>query len=160
MEQLRLGVVLAVASVSTAIVNLGLRWWTRHGELAPRLPLLLAVLLLVTGAVVLLLAHRVRSFVRGKRDMEPIAAARVVALTMSAAYVGAIGAGVALGFGLLSIGYLDAPAPREAALTAGITLLAAIGCSVAGVVGQRWCRVPEDKDRGSSAHGDRPPAAS
>ena len=134
MEQLRLGVLLAVASVSTAIVNLGLRWWTRHGDLAPRLPLLLAVLLLVTGAVVLLLAHRVRSFVRGKRDMEPIAAARVVALTMSAAYVGAIGAGVALGFGLLSIGYLDAPAPREAALTAGITLLAAIGCSVAGVV--------------------------
>lgn len=160
MEQLRLGVLLAVASVSTAIVNLALRWWTRNGELAPRLPILLAVLLVVTGAVVLALAHRVRSFVRGKRDMEPIAAARVVALTMSAAYVGAIGAGVALGFGLLSVGYLDAPAPREAALVAGVTLLAAIVCTVAGVIGQRWCRVPDDKDRGGPPHGNRPPAAS
>ena len=159
MEQLRLGVLLAVASVSTAVVHLGLRWWTRNGELAPQLPLLLAGLLLVMGAVVLFLAHRVRSFVRGKRDMEPIAAARVVALTASAAYVGAIGAGVALGFGLLTIGYLDAPAPREAALIAGVTLVAAIACTIAGVIGQRWCRVPEDRERGNSGPPNRPPAA-
>ena len=106
-----------------------------------------AVAILVVAAVVLVLGWEVRRSVRGERKppMNPLAAARVAVLSKAAVYGGAVLAGwyAAIGLSLLD----DATGVRrERLLTAAAAAVASAALVGAGLLAQRWCRLPPDDD--------------
>lgn len=117
-------------------------------------PTALAVLLLWLG-------RGVRRLVRREpTSMTPIGAARVVALAMASALVGAALAGYFGAQLILALEHIQAPLPRDQALAAGLALLATVVLVVVALVVEHWCRVPpDDEDETHHRTGGRPSAA-
>jgi hypothetical protein len=85
----------------------------------------------------------------GARDLKPPAplfVSRMVALAKASAVAAAIIAGFAAGFDFYLAGSLTASVPREDALTAVITFVAAVLLGCAALYLENSCRVPEDPD--------------
>ena len=81
------------------------------------------------------------------RDLKPPAplfVSRMVALAKASAVAAAIIAGFAAGFDFYLAGSLTASVPREDALTAVITFVAAVLLGCAALYLENSCRVPED----------------
>lgn len=156
MERTRPGTLAAVATVALVATVLVLRWLQGEGVIVARVPIVI-VLLSAFAVIVAVLGWRVRRFVAGIVSMEPVAAARVAALAMTAAYVGAIGVGVGLGQVGAVIDQVGAPAARADALVGGGTAVAGLVCVIAGLLAQLWCRVPDDDDRDRDRDGRRDP---
>jgi polyferredoxin len=138
-----------VAAVVTAVSWFVLDLWTRQGGRPPPLPWFTAVAIAVVAAVVAVLGWEVRRTVRGERStpVDPLAAARVVVLAKAAVYGGAVFVGWYAGQALVLIP--DVSVTRgERLLVAGITALAAAALAVAGLLAQRWCRLPPEDDGG------------
>jgi hypothetical protein len=92
---------------------------------------------------------------QGARDLKPPAplfVSRMVALAKASAVAAAIIAGLAAGFDFYLAGSLDASVPREDALTAVITFVAAVLLGCAALYLENSCRVPEDPDAPASDH--------
>jgi hypothetical protein len=86
---------------------------------------------------------------QGTRDLKPPAplfVSRMVALAKASAVAAAIIAGFAAGFDFYLAGSLSASVPREDALTAVITFVAAVLLGCAALYLENSCRVPEDPD--------------
>ena len=86
---------------------------------------------------------------QGGRDLKPPAplfVSRMVALAKASAVAAAIIAGFAAGFDFYLAGSLTASVPREDALTAVITFVAAVLLGCAALYLENSCRVPEDPD--------------
>jgi hypothetical protein len=86
---------------------------------------------------------------QGARDLKPPAplfVSRMVALAKASAVAAAIIAGFAAGFDFYLAGSLSASVPREDALTAVITFVAAVLLGCAALYLENSCRVPEDPD--------------
>ena len=86
---------------------------------------------------------------QGARDLKPPAplfVSRMVALAKASAVAAAIIAGLAAGFDFYLAGSLNASVPREDALTAVITFVAAVLLGCAALYLENSCRVPEDPD--------------
>jgi len=86
---------------------------------------------------------------QGARDLKPPAplfVSRMVALAKASAVAAAIIAGFAAGFDFYLAGSLTASVPREDALTAVITFVAAVLLGCAALYLENSCRVPEDPD--------------
>jgi hypothetical protein len=86
---------------------------------------------------------------QGARDLKPPAplfVSRMVALAKASAVAAAIIAGFAAGFDFYLAGSLNASVPREDALTAVITFVAAVLLGCAALYLENSCRVPEDPD--------------
>jgi hypothetical protein len=84
---------------------------------------------------------------QGTRDLKPPAplfVSRMVALAKASAVAAAIIAGFAAGFDFYLAGSLSASVPREDALTAVITFVAAVLLGCAALYLENSCRVPED----------------
>lgn len=84
---------------------------------------------------------------QGARDLKPPAplfVSRMVALAKASAVAAAIIAGFAAGFDFYLAGSLTASVPREDALTAVITFVAAVLLGCAALYLENSCRVPED----------------
>ena len=84
---------------------------------------------------------------QGTRDLKPPAplfVSRMVALAKASAVAAAIIAGFAAGFDFYLAGSLTASVPREDALTAVITFVAAVLLGCAALYLENSCRVPED----------------
>lgn len=84
-----------------------------------------------------------------RRDLKPPAplfVSRMVALAKASAVAAAIIAGFAAGFDFYLAGSLSASVPREDALTAVITFVAAVLLGCAALYLENSCRVPEDPD--------------
>ena len=82
-----------------------------------------------------------------RRDLKPPAplfVSRMVALAKASAVAAAIIAGFAAGFDFYLAGSLTASVPREDALTAVITFVAAVLLGCAALYLENSCRVPED----------------
>jgi len=143
-------VTLATGALSWFLLDL----WTRGGGRLLPLPWFTAVALAVVAVVVAVLGWEVRRGVRGERrsPLDPLAAARVVVLAKAAVYGGAVLAGWYAGQGLV---LLSSPAGARSGrlLAAGVTALAAGLLAVAGLLAQRWCRLPPD-DEGERPGGD------
>ncbi|WP_028925461.1 DUF3180 domain-containing protein [Pseudonocardia acaciae] len=116
----------------------------------PALPPLAGVTLLVLGAIEVVLGFALKARIErrpGTKPVEPLVAARAVALAKASAVAGAVMAGVWLGL----LGYL-LPRRGELAAAAGDTPGAAIGlaCALALVAAALWlqrcCRAPTDRD--------------
>jgi len=91
----------------------------------------------------------------GARDLKPPAplfVSRMVALAKASAVAAAIIAGFAAGFDFYLAGSLTASVPREDALTAVITFVAAVLLGWAALYLENSCRVPEDPDAPASNH--------
>jgi hypothetical protein len=96
-----------------------------------------------------------RSTGQGARDLKPPAplfVSRMVALAKATAVAAAIIAGFAAGFDFYLAGSLNASVPREDALTAVITFVAAVLLGCAALYLENSCRVPEDPDSPVSGH--------
>jgi hypothetical protein len=92
---------------------------------------------------------------QGGRDLKPPAplfVSRMVALAKASAVAAAIIAGFAAGFDFYLAGSLTASVPREDALTAVITFVAAVLLGCAALYLENSCRVPEDPDAPASDH--------
>ena len=92
---------------------------------------------------------------RGARDLKPPAplfVSRMVALAKASAVAAAIIAGFAAGFDFYLAGSLTASVPREDALTAVITFVAAVLLGWAPLYLENSCRVPEDPDAPAPDH--------
>ena len=84
------------------------------------------------------------------RDLKPPAplfVSRMVALAKATSLAAAIIAGFAAGFDIYLAGSLSASVPRQDALTAVITFVAAVVLACAALYLENCCRVPEDPDR-------------
>ncbi len=92
---------------------------------------------------------------QGARDFKPPAplfVSRMVALAKASAVAAAIIAGLAAGFDFYLAGSLNASVPREDALTAVITFVAAVVLGCAALYLENSCRVPEDPDASEPGH--------
>ena len=110
----------------------------------------LAVFIFVALALGLLLAGRpVKRLVAGRatRPVNPLYAARVLALAQAAALAGAAIVGWYVAQVLMLVPDADIPSQQLQMLTLGVLSLAAAGLAAVGLLVQRWCRL-EDDDRG------------
>jgi hypothetical protein len=81
---------------------------------------------------------------RGLKPAAPLFVSRMVALAKASSVAAAIIAGFAAGFDIYLAGSLNASVPREDALTAVITFVAAVLLACAALYLENSCRVPGD----------------
>ena len=111
----------------------------------------LAVFIFVALGLGLLLAGRpVKRLVAGRatRPLNPLYAARVLAMAQAAALAGAAIVGWYLAQIVLLLPDADIPSQQLQILVLGILALAAAGLATVGLVVQRWCRLDEDPTDG------------
>jgi hypothetical protein len=80
----------------------------------------------------------------GPRPVDPLFVSRMVALARASSVAAAIIAGFAAGFDFYLAGSLSASTPRQDALTAVITFVAAVLLACAALYLEYCCRVPGD----------------
>jgi hypothetical protein len=88
----------------------------------------------------------------GPKPVEPLFVSRMVALAKASSVAAAIIAGLAAGFDLYLAGSLTASTPRQDALTAVITFVAAILLACAALYLEYCCRVPGDSEEPQPDH--------
>ena len=89
---------------------------------------------------------------QGLKPVAPLFVTRMVALAKATSVAAAIIAGFAAGFDFYLAGSLNASTPREDALTAVITFVAAVVLACAALYLENSCRVPEDPDAPQPDH--------
>lgn len=141
-----------LAAVVVAVVGWAvLRAWTGGGGTYLPLPWTVVAGTVLLAAGVLGAGWPVRRWTSGRRDrpLDPLVAARTVALAIAAAYGGAVLAGWYAAQGLVILP--DVVGARRTRLVLAVAAtLAAVGVSVAGFVVQRWCRLPPDDETGAA----------
>ena len=80
----------------------------------------------------------------GSKPVQPLFASRMVALARASSVAAAIIAGLAAGFAFYLAGSLTASTPRQDALTAAVTFVAAVLLACAALYLEYCCRVPGD----------------
>ena len=147
MKPARLSSALVAAALTAGLGWLLLDLWSRQGGRTPPQSYAAAVAVLVVAAVVLVLGWEVRRSVRGERTppVNPLAAARVAVLAKAVVYGGAVLAGWYAALGLAALDDA-AGVRRERLISAGISTAACAVLVVAGLLAQRWCRLPPDDD--------------
>jgi ABC-type Fe3+-siderophore transport system permease subunit len=152
----------ASSVVLAAVVTAAVGWflldlWSRQGGSRPPLPWAAALGPAIVAIVVLVLARDVRRRVRGEstgaRRLDPLAAARVAVLAKASAYAGGVLAGWYVAQGLQLLTQLTS-GRRDRLVVAAVTALASVALAVAGLVAQRWCRLPPDDDDTGGVRGD------
>ena len=88
----------------------------------------------------------------GSKPVEPLFASRMVALARASSVAAAIIAGLAAGFAFYLAGSLNASTPRQDALTAVITFVAAIVLACAALYLEYCCRVPGNPEEPQPDH--------
>jgi hypothetical protein len=83
----------------------------------------------------------------GVKPVAPLFVSRMVALAKATSLAAAIIAGFAAGFDIYLAGSLSASVPRQDALTAVITFVAAVVLACAALYLENCCKVPEDPHR-------------
>lgn len=136
-------VLFAAVAVVTAVLLNGL-----YSSLPP-LPWSAVPTLLLIAVAELYLGLNFRARIQrkpGTRPVEPLVVARIVALAKATAWAGSGFAGVFAGFALFAGGLLDKTAPRQDAIVAGGTLIAAIVLVGVALFCEFSCRVPPGSD--------------
>jgi hypothetical protein len=88
----------------------------------------------------------------GLKPVEPLFVSRMVALAKASSVAAAIIAGFAAGFDFYLAGSLTASTPRQDALTAVITFVAAVLLACAALYLEYCCRVPGDSAEPQPGH--------
>ena len=159
MTPARLPAMILLAAATTALAWTFLDLWHDNGGTSLPLPWTAVAGTAALVIVVIAAGLPVRRWVRGRRDrpLDPLVAARTVVLAKAAAYGGSLLTGWYAAQALaLAPDLMGERLTRFVlALVAG---LFAVGIAVAGLVVQRWCRVPpsdsddlDDRDRDDDA---------
>jgi hypothetical protein len=154
MRPTRVRALVAVAAVATLLGWLLQRMLRNSGRDMPPVPWTAAIGLLLVACLVYSAAVPVRRLTNGSpnaRPVEPLRAARTAVLGKATAYAGSLVLGWYLAQLLLLAPDLDIPAHRSQAVRAGVTALAALVVSAAGLLAERMCRVPPDDRTGDQA---------
>ena len=88
----------------------------------------------------------------GLKPVAPLFVSRMVALAKASSVAAAIIAGFAAGFDFYLAGSLTASTPRQDALTAAITFVAAVLLACAALYLEYCCRVPGDPEEPQPDH--------
>lgn len=148
-----------VAVLVANLAFLALRLAESQGATVPPVPVLSSVVVLVIAAIVGRLGWRVRQFLEGRRPgLDPLVAARTVALGTASAYTGALLTGWYAGQVLLVIGDLEIEGRRAVATAAGVALVCTVVLAVVGLLVERWCEIrpPEDGASAGDPRGTAP----
>ncbi len=86
----------------------------------------------------------------GTRPPAPLFVSRMVALAKASSLAAAVIAGLAAGFDIYLSGSLSASVPRQDAVTAAVTFVAAVLLACAALYLEYCCRVPHGPDRDQS----------
>lgn len=149
MSALRPARLLLVAAVVGVVSWSGLRLVEAGGGVLLPLPWTATAAMLVIAVAVVLAGRPVRRWTRGDRSkgIDALRAARVLVLARASAYSGAALVGFYLAQVALVAGDLAVEARRERFWLALVTVGGAVVMVVAGVVVERWCRLPpSDQD--------------
>ncbi|MGD0606183.1 MAG: DUF3180 domain-containing protein [Streptosporangiaceae bacterium] len=107
--------------------------------------------LLLAAAAEALIGRDLRARIAGRREgkrAEPLFVSRMVALAKASSQVAAAVAGLAAGFDIYLSGSLTDAVPRQDAVTAALTLAAAVVLACAALFLENCCRVPDPPGRG------------
>jgi hypothetical protein len=148
---------LAVVAVLAALVA----WLLLRSlyERLPPLPWTGVPALLIAAAAEAWTGRDLKTRIAGRSGVKPAAplfVSRMVALAKASSLAAAVIAGLAAGFGIYLSGSLSAAIPRQDAVTAALTLAAAVLLACAALYLEYCCRVPNHPDDGPD---DLPPAA-
>jgi len=157
MRPTRLSTLVLVAVVCALAAWLALR---SVYERLPPLPWTGVPALLVAAFAEAWTGRDLRARIAGRRGLKPVAplfVSRMVALAKASSVAGAAIAGLAAGFMIYLSGSLSAPIPRQDAVTAAVTLAAAVVLACAGLYLEYCCRVPDAPDRDRTDEGARLP---
>jgi uncharacterized membrane protein YbhN (UPF0104 family) len=116
----------------------------------PPLPWTGVPALLLAAAAEAWIGRDLRARITGRRagkPAEPLFVSRMVALAKASSLVAAAVVGVAAGFDIYLAGSLNAAVPKQDALTAVLTLVAAVILACAAMFLEFCCRVPDAPDR-------------
>jgi hypothetical protein len=94
---------------------------------------------------------------RGLKPAAPLFVSRMVALAKASSLAGAAIAGLSAGFVIYLSNQLNTPTPRQDAVTAAITLAAAVILACAALYLEYCCRVPNTPDQDRTNEGARLP---
>lgn len=151
----RIGQVALIAVLATAASWALLDLWAGSGGDPLPLPWTAVAGTVALAIAVVSLGVPVRRWVAGRRDrpLDPLYAARAFVLAKAAAYGGAVLTGWYAGQALSLLPDVVG-VRRERLVMAALAAAAAVGIIVAGLVVQRWCRVPpSDDDDGAPGAG-------
>jgi Protein of unknown function (DUF3180) len=121
-------------------------------ESLPPLPWTGVPALLVAAAAEAWTGRDLRARIAGRRGTKPAAplfVSRMVALAKASSLAAAVIAGLSAGFVIYLSGSLTAAIPREDAVTAAVTLAAAVVLACAALFLEYCCRVPNQPDPGT-----------
>jgi hypothetical protein len=119
-------------------------------ESLPPLPWTGVPALLIAAAAEAWTGRDLKARIAGRSDTKPAAplfVSRMVALAKASSLAAAVIAGLAAGFVIYLSGSLSAAIPRQDAVTAAITLAAAVLLACAALYLEYCCRVPNQPDR-------------
>ena len=140
--------VLAVTAIAFALSWTGIRVGLDLGWSlpSPSWPVVAVVALLAVGT--LAAAWPIRQWTAGNRDrpVDPLRAARTVALAKASVLTGAVLTGLWGAFALTVLPRVEAPAQPERAAATLLAVLASVALLVAGLLAERWCRIPPEDD--------------
>lgn len=156
----RVRTLLLLAGVAFAVVTLLLQLRLAGGGSTAAPPVLTLVVTALMAIGTLAVAWPIRRWNHGERDrvINPLRAARTVALAKAAAMAGAVLAGGWSAFVVLALPLLAVQAQAERALLSGLVVLTSLGLTVAGLVAERWCMIPPDDDDPTRGPGQTSPA--
>ena len=147
-EGLRVRHLLTMLAAVTLISGVIWHLYTRTGRMLHAPAWLTALVLVVLAGLVLWAGWQVRAYQRGRvrTAFSPLRAARILGLAQAGALTGAAVSGWYLGHLAILLPDRDlTPYARQI-----VPLLVVIGAggllATAGLVAQRWCRLPEDPD--------------
>jgi len=140
---------LVVAAVAGAVVG-WLLFRALYAKLPP-LPWTAVPALLLAALAEAWTGRDIKARIAGRRQgpkpLAPLFVSRMVALAKASSLAAAIIAGLAAGFAVYLSGQLSAGVPRQDALAAVITFVAAVILACAALYLENCCKVPEDPDR-------------
>ncbi|GAA4974930.1 DUF3180 domain-containing protein [Kineococcus glutinatus] len=137
----------AVAAVAGALTWAGLRTWVVGGGYEPQLPWTMIAALLLIAVVVVGAGWPVRQWVRGDRArrIDALRAARTAVLGKASAYAGALLLGWFGGQVAHYAAHVGIDARRERMWLALAAAVASLLVAAAGLLVERWCRVPPER---------------
>lgn len=142
------GSTLGLLALVGAVLGWSVTRVLESGGSAMPLPVTALVAMLVIAVAVLVVGWPVRRWNRGDRSrrLDPLRAARTAVLAKASSHSGALLVGWYLGQGLTLVADLEIEVRRERFVLALVAVAAAGLMVTAGLVSERWCRLPDGDD--------------